>query len=154
MTTKRKITLTISWLLVAICMAVIFSLSHQPATQSAELSTDVMNFVGLLFTKFIEVIGHDAFRSLAHGLEYCGLAVLVFNAFYHTFLKPCALLSFGVSVLYSLTDEIHQLFIEGRAFQITDIAIDAAGSLAGVIAGYIIYLLITNFIRHRRGKKN
>ena len=154
MTTKRKITLTINWLLVAVCMAIIFALSHQPSTQSAELSMDVMNFVGLIFTKFIEAIGHDNFRSLAHALEYCGLALLLFNAFYHTFSQPRVLLSFATAVCYSLTDEIHQIFIEGRAFQLIDLAVDAAGSLVGVTAGYIIYLLITNIIKHRRGKKN
>lgn len=151
MTTKRKITLIISWLLAGVCMAIIFSLSHQPSTESAELSTNVMNLVGRIFTKFVEAIGHDNFRSLAHALEYCGLALLLFNAYYHTFLKPCALLSFASSVVYSLADEIHQIFIEGRAFQLVDLAIDAVGSLAGVAAGYIIYLFIT---KHLRGKKN
>ena len=153
MTTKRKITITISWVLVGICMAIIFSLSNQVADESAELSTDVMNFVGRIFAKFIDAIGHENFRSLAHALEYCGLALLLFNAFYHTFQKPRAMLSFAVSVLYSLTDEIHQIFIEGRAFQFIDLAVDAAGSLTGIAAGYIIYLSITQIIKHRRGKR-
>lgn len=135
-------------------MAIIFSLSHQPSTESAELSISVMNFVGIIFTEFIEAIGHDNFRSLAHALEYCGLALLLFNAFYHTFQKPRALLSLAFSVLYSFTDEIHQIFIEGRAFQFIDLAVDAAGSLAGIAAGYIIYVAIKHITKHRRGEKN
>lgn len=153
MTTKRKITITISWVLVGICMAIIFSLSNQVADESAELSTDVMNFVGRIFAKFMDAIGHESFRSLAHALEYFGLTLLLFNAFYHTFQKPRALLSFAFSVFYSFTDEVHQIFIEGRAFQFSDLAVDAAGSLAGVSAGYLIYLLIRQIIKHRRGEQ-
>ncbi len=152
MTIKRKTIAAASWLLVAVCMTMIFFFSHQPANESAELSISVMNLVGKIFTNFIETIGHDSFRSLAHALEFCGLSFLLFNAFYQTFMKPYALLSFAVSVFYSLTDEVHQLFIEGRAFQFFDLAIDAAGSLAGIAAGYLIYLLIT-LINNRRGIK-
>ena len=153
MNTKRKIIAGISWLLVAVCMGIIFALSHQPAEQSAELSTEVMGFFAKIFTRFIEAIGHDVFRSIAHALEYCGLAVLLFNALYQTRRKPMILLSLGISVFYAATDEIHQIFIEGRAFQFIDIAVDAIGSIFGIAAGYIIYIVINYIIKHRRGNK-
>ena len=152
MNTKRKAVLSVSWLLVAVCMAIIFALSHQPAEQSAELSTNVMGFFAKILKKFIEYIGHDTFRSIAHALEYCGLGLLLFNALYHTAQKPLIIPSFVIGVFYALTDEIHQLFIEGRAFQFTDILIDAIGGAFGVAAGYIIYKVIITIINHRRGK--
>ena len=34
------------------------------------------------------------------------------------------------SVLYGLTDEVHQLFVEGRSFDINDLAADALGAAA------------------------
>lgn len=142
MTLKRKITLAISWLLVAVCMTIIFYLSAQVASESAQTSLGMMSFLEKIFTGLTELIGHDAFRSIAHGLEYCGLALLLFNALYHTFTRPRALLSFAVSVLYAVSDEIHQIFVEGRAFQLTDIAVDAVGSLVGVAAGFVIYKAI------------
>ncbi|MBQ5824680.1 MAG: VanZ family protein [Clostridia bacterium] len=153
MTLKRKALISVSWLLVAVCMAIIFSLSHQPATQSSELSMSVMGFFAQIFTKFIEAIGHDVFRSIAHALEYCGLALLLFNALYHTSGKPRIILSFVIGVFYAVTDEIHQIFIEGRAFQFTDILIDAVGTAFGITAGYIIYKVITTILKQRRGNR-
>ena len=149
MSKKQKIISAVSWLLVAVCMAVIFALSHQPAAQSSELSMAVMGFVEKIFTAFVEFIGHDAFRSIAHALEYCGLALLLFNAIYQTVRNPKIILPFLISVFYSVTDEVHQIFIEGRAFQLTDIAVDTLGSAVGIAAGYAIYKTISHF----RGKK-
>ena len=149
MNTKRKAFISVSWLLVTICMAIIFALSHQPAAQSSELSLSVMGFFAKILTNFIGYIGHDAFRSIAHALEYCGLGLLLFNAIYHTTKQPKILLPFLIGALYSVTDEIHQIFIEGRAFQFIDIAVDALGSAVGVAAGYAIYKIICHF----RGKK-
>ena len=35
-------------------------------------------------------------------------------------------------ILYACTDEIHQLFIQGRAGQLKDVLIDTIGSLTGI----------------------
>ncbi len=153
MNKKQKAIKAISWFLVAVCMAVIFALSHQPAEESGELSQNVMGFFAKIFTAFVGLIGHETFRSIAHGLEYCGLSLLLFNALYQTTRKPGVILPFAVSVFYSLTDEIHQIFIDGRAFQFTDLAVDALGSVAGVAAGYVIYKIINYIISHHRGNR-
>ncbi len=153
MNKKQKAIAAVSWFLVAVCMAVIFALSHQSSDESSELSRDVMGLFARIFTAFVEFIGHETFRSIAHGLEYCGLSLLLFNALYQTTLKPRIILPFAVSVLYSLTDEIHQLFIDGRAFQFTDLAVDAIGSVVGVAAGYAIYKIINYIISHHRGNR-
>ena len=149
MSKNQKSISAISWILVAVCMSIIFALSHQPSTESAELSMAVMGFVGKIFTAFVEFVGHDVFRSIAHGLEYCGLGLLLFNAMYQTTKQPKILFPFLISVFYSVTDEIHQIFVEGRAFQFIDIAVDTLGSAVGVAAGYVIYKIICHF----RGKK-
>ena len=153
MNKKQKAITAISWFLVAVCMAVIFALSHQPAEESGELSQNVMGFFAKIFTAFVGLIGHETFRSIAHGLEYCGLSLLLFNALYQTTRKPGVILPFAISVFYSLTDEIHQILIDGRAFQFTDLAVDALGSVAGVAAGYIIYKIINYIISHHRGNR-
>lgn len=153
MNKKQKAITAISWFLVAVCMAVIFALSHQPAEESGELSQNVMGFFAKIFTAFVGLIGHETFRSIAHGLEYCGLSLLLFNALYQTTRKPGVILPFAVSVFYSITDEIHQILIDGRAFQFTDLAVDALGSVAGVAAGYVIYKIINYIIFHHRGNR-
>src|SRR5665648_684953 len=35
----------------------------------------------------------------------------------------------GLSMLYALSDEIHQLFVPGRTFQLADLALDLIGTL-------------------------
>ena len=41
--------------------------------------------------------------------------------------------SWGAGTLYALTDEIHQMMIDGRSGQWTDVLLDSAGVLAGVL---------------------
>ena len=36
--------------------------------------------------------------------------------------------------LYAVTDEVHQIFVAGRSCELTDVLIDSAGVLAGVLA--------------------
>ena len=50
------------------------------------------------------------------------------------FLKPVTV-SFFICAIYAVTDEIHQeFFVEGRAFELIDLAKDWSGSLLGCIA--------------------
>lgn len=63
-----------------------------------------------------------------HMLEYSILGILFFRAFKGYNVKNAFLLSILFSTLYGITDEFHQLFIPGRAFEIKDIFIDFLGS--------------------------
>ena len=150
MTTKRKIHIGVSWILVAICMGIIFSLSAQVANDSQELSDSIIRKI---FETFGITIESDLIRSIAHCLEFMGLSVLIFNAVYVTwFLKLTPIIAFFGTVLYAITDEIHQIFVPGRAFQISDILVDSTGALIGVIASFVILKII--LIIKKRGNKN
>lgn len=48
-------------------------------------------------------------------------------------------LTFCACALYGALDETKQLFIDGRAFMVTDILIDSAGALVGIILAFLIY---------------
>ncbi len=148
MTTKRKIYIGVSWVLVIICMGIIFFLSAQNGEESSDLSG---SFVMALLNGLGIVIDEGILRSIAHCLEFMGLSVLIFNAVYVTwFLKLTPIIAFLGTVLYAITDEIHQIFVPERAFQISDILVDSTGALIGVIASFIILKIIL-FIR---GNKN
>ncbi len=147
---KRKFGIVLGWAAVAACMGVIFYLSHQPSDESAELSMAVMNGVFAIFAKLAEFIGHEAFRTIAHGLEYCGLGALLFHAFLQTTGKAKPFICFAVAAGYALTDEIHQIFIPGRAFQISDIAVDAVGAAAGIAVCVCIYIIVKRIIDSRK----
>ncbi len=150
MTTKRKIHVSISWVLVIICMGIIFFLSAQNGEESSDLSG---SFVMALLNGLGIVIDEGLLRSIAHCLEFMGLSVLLFNAVYVTwFLKLTPVIAFFSTVLYAVTDEIHQIFVPERAFQISDILVDSTGALIGVIASLIILKIILYIMK--RGNKN
>ena len=46
----------------------------------------------------------------------------------------------GLSILYSCTDEFHQLFISGRSGSIRDILIDSIGILIGTYLYKLIFI--------------
>ena len=43
------------------------------------------------------------------------------------------LIPWGIAALYAATDEFHQLFVPGRSGQISDVILDSAGALAGLL---------------------
>ena len=46
-----------------------------------------------------------------------------------------------ICILYSISDEIHQLFVSGRAGQVKDVFLDSLGSTTGIIFYYLYYQL-------------
>lgn len=150
MTTKRKIHIGISWVLVIICMGIIFALSAQVADDSQELSD---SFIRKIFETFGIAIESDLIRTIAHCLEFMGLSVLLFNAVYVTwFLKLTPIIAFLGTAFYATTDEIHQIFVPGRAFQMSDILVDSTGALIGVTASFVILKIILSI--KKRGNRN
>jgi VanZ family protein len=78
--------------------------------------------------------------KLYHFLEYVPFGFLSLRAFFWQrgrALLPALLSAFFVVFLYSLSDEIHQLFVPGRTFDLLDAAVDIIGGGAG----FLIYSL-------------
>ena len=65
-------------------------------------------------------------RKLAHAAEFALLAVLAYRA---TRSFPVAL---ALASTYAATDEVHQIFVEGRVGSPVDWAIDTAGAAVGL----------------------
>ena len=90
-------------------------------------------------------------RTLAHFAEFVPLGFLFFmlaeSLFALNTLKRLRRILFCVafSVLFSmvcaLCDEIHQLFVKGRSFQIGDIFTDTFGSLCGCLVATAVALV-------------
>ncbi len=136
---KKKI---VSWAAVLLCMAVIFILSAQKGEESQELSDILIVIFGI-------ELSSDFVRTCAHFLEYAGLSVLVYNALWQTFGYARPFLAVVISSVYAVTDEVHQLFVEGRACQITDIIVDSIGAAAG-IAVLTALIFVGRKIRRRK----
>ncbi|ANU22542.1 VanZ family protein [Planococcus donghaensis] len=125
----------ISWIVVFSWMAVIFYLSHQPGSASSHLSSgivaallSVLEGIAPQYTIDIESF-HTFVRKNAHFFAYFLLGLLSLNAWKSSGFRGIKqlVLGFGLSVLFAVTDEVHQLFIEGRSGEIRDVLIDSAG---------------------------
>ena len=66
-------------------------------------------------------------RKIAHFCEYAILGALLLRALGR------AEVAVAAGVAYAATDEWHQHFVPGRHAALRDVAIDAAGVLAGVV---------------------
>lgn len=149
MINKRKIYVSVSWLLVAVCMGIIFSLSAQNGEESSDLSG---SFVMAILEWLKLDIDESFLRTCAHCLEFMGLSLLIFNATYSTWeTKFTPLIAFAGTVFYAITDEIHQIFVPDRAFQLSDILVDSTGALIGVTVSFIILKIILT-IKERRNR--
>ena len=78
---------------------------------------------------------------LAHLVLYGGLAALLFWALASRSAQLpwiAMAISFALAVLYGVTDELHQAFVDGRVASETDLLFDAVGALAGVAAAALL----------------
>ena len=134
------------WVLVILWMALIFFLSHQPATQSSDLSAGLTEFIMDMIDKLAPNASfdfepfHHFIRKNAHFFAYLVLGVLLANALRGYKGRRIAL-AVLICVLYAMSDEFHQLFIPGRAGQVMDVVIDSAGAVVGILLYQITYLL-------------
>ena len=72
---------------------------------------------------------------LGHAFNFAVLALLLAWALTtNDILSPEKFrLALIISVLYALSDEIHQIFVPTRTFQIRDLIVDAIGALLGLL---------------------
>lgn len=152
---KKHIYLILSLL----CAALIFFLSSQDATTSDALSKQITSTVN-------ETAGaglsNEEMRSIAHVVLFLLLGVFATSWLSSTrsithskdqatttkTIKSdvkMVIVALGVCVVYAIADELHQeFFVEGRGFELIDLAKDWGGSLCGVIGATL----------HRRVRKN
>lgn len=147
---KNKTGAIIFWILTAICMGVIFYFSSRSADESSAQSDFILALVRKIF-------GENAFsdfivRKLAHFLEFTGLCVLTNSALVFTKGKRQLLFGIGIASAYAITDEVHQIFVEGRACQFTDWMIDTAGAITGALGFLVIYLVLDRLVQGRKAK--
>ncbi len=95
---------------------------------------------------------------LAHLIQFAVLSALTYWAFRNTgrLSRPalwCAVLVF--TVLYGVSDEIHQSFVPGRSASAADVMVDAIGGVAGLIfAEGLLWLIFRRRARQSRGKRD
>ncbi len=155
MSLKLKLFRICAVILLVLQMILIFCFSSQKADNSKDLSEGfTYKVLSVLYPDFnemekeeqIELIYnlHLPIRKLAHfglfallGL-YSFLSLVTYNKI--SFAFRC-ILAFLFSVLYAVSDEYHQTFVEGRVGCIRDVIIDSAGVFCAIVLAVAIVLL-------------
>lgn len=151
----------LSIILVIIWMITIFYFSHQQGTGSSgmskKVSTVIVNIVDIkneMIEEQKEAIVakiEPIIRKLAHYTIYIIGGILITNCAYVLGAKEkkAILYSAIIGVIYASSDEIHQLFVDGRSGRVADVAIDSLGIFTG-IAVYLIIRKIAEAIVNRK----
>jgi hypothetical protein len=111
----------VRWLPAMVMMGAIFLLSSLPAERIP------------FFGRYDVLI-----KKLAHAAGYALLGVAYFSAL-PSRLSPVyrAALSFLMAVLFALSDEFHQSFVQGRTSSLRDVAIDSIGAGLALLAAVV-----------------
>ena len=124
-------------LLLFFWMILIYTLSNQTGDISGGNSEGIVkNTIEIIYFIFnfpkenideVVQILHNSIRELAHTFEYFILGFLVFKNLKNFDIKNKYTITLLFCFGYAVFDEIHQLFINGRTFQIYDIIMDIMG---------------------------
>lgn len=162
MKSKIFLILTILW------MGVIFYMSAKPADESSNMSLIVGRFIAHVIVPgfddmteadqnaFVEKINYPV-RKCAHATEYAILGFFTAGTLFtgERIKKNWKkiIISILVVAIYASTDEIHQLFVEGRAGAFTDVLIDTSGGVVGTFVMFGIQNILIS-IKSKKDKKH
>lgn len=155
----------IAGILAIIWMCVIFFFSAQTKEESSVVSEGfsyrMVSSTGLLFHLHIdeeqlrEIAGaiERFVRKGAHMTEFAILALLLYGWLCRWQLSRLrrAAAATILAVLYACSDEVHQLFVAGRAGRFSDVLIDSAGVVLGMTV-FLLILKLAERLRRRRGR--
>lgn len=137
-----KLMLLVFWLIL------IFMLSAQPAVESEVTSNAVAD---LIYRFYALLWGSDTMdialfmeryvppiRKLAHFTEFAVLGILFYLNFREYGRHPFRY-ALICSLVYAISDEIHQLFVINRHCSAVDMLIDGCGAFAGIFLCHLVY---------------
>ncbi len=135
---------TIKFILIIVCMGIIFMFSTDSSTESTKKSDLVIvkiseTFLGRKLTTNESVEYIDKFvvivRKGAHFTIYfiLGLLLLSFIKEFRVLNYKSLLLAIIIAFLYACSDEVHQLFVNGRSGKILDVLLDTLGAMVGCL---------------------
>lgn len=157
----------VTWIPAVCIMGIIFYFSSMVADDSSNTSIPIAEFVlgqveqitgvsaeaGSQLYEFV----HHCVRKAGHFLEYMALgctlvlpyAFLCAGNFYK---MKILLISELSAALYACTDEFHQIFVDGRDGNFTDVGIDSLGAFTGICVGFLFWW-IGKWVVKRRARE-
>lgn len=157
--------------MIIINLAFIWVNSAKVSTESNKSSNRIAKVVAEKTVKDFETLpkseqqkhikkANSSVRSMAHFAEFIPLGFLVYLLLlsllycddYRRLCLACALFALIICALCALGDEVHQIFVKGRSFEVKDILIDSLGSALGVAISAIAYVVVCR-VRKRKHMK-
>ena len=139
------------------CIAFIFSNSMKIASVSSVSSGRVLQLLQAVLRRLgmpglAQRLTMHLVRKLAHFCEYLleGFLLMLCMRVYSRHPLRHITVPMLAGVLTALTDETIQLFSEGRSSQVTDVWLDSAGVLAGILAALLLMGLWRLLFHHRK----
>ena len=141
------------------CVAFIFSNSMKIASVSTVSSGRVLTLLQAVLRR----LGHPALaqrltdhivRKLAHFCEYTlegFLLMLCMRVYTRNYIWHISVPLLG-GVLTALADETIQIYSPGRSSQVTDVWLDSAGVLAGILIA-LVFMALCRMLFHRCNKE-
>ena len=136
---KDKIIMIVNIILVLVSMITIFLFSSENGELSDSTSKNVTEAITIKNSESFYDNNIFIIRKVAHLTEYAVLGFLLLNLFYKKITYKEILICILIATLYACSDEIHQLFVEGRTAKLLDVLIDTIGASIGSIFYYLIY---------------
>lgn len=155
---KKNIIRFIYITILIIVFILIFYFSGQNGEKSSSLSEGFLDNILKVFNispeSRIQIINNFNFfiRKVAHFSIYCVVGIdsmLLLNTYDIKKSKRIAI-AISIGVIYSIFDEIHQTFINGRSGSFTDVLLDSSG----VITGALIVIALTKIYYNIKRSKN
>ena len=150
---KIIITRIILIILIILWMNLVFGFSGQNGEQSSGISYKISMLITGNNEEIAKMI-EPYVRKIAHFSEYAVGAILIYLLIY-TFPKVSSKIrnisSIIITIIYAISDEIHQLYIPGREGKIVDVYIDTLGIITGIL---FINLIIKIFNKKLINNKN
>lgn len=157
---KINILRAILVIMLAYTFFTIFGFSNQDGKESSSLSRNITIAITNNI-KEIQNLNNDEkeivlsriesiIRKIAHFSIYALVGFLLMALFstYKIQEKPRIIISFIIGFIYAISDEVHQIFIQDRSAQITDVMIDSLGVLLGIFVLMLFLEIVNKFIKH------
>ena len=146
------------------CMVMIFVFSSQNADISGNLSEGITYKIASLTVKDFETFSYEKqkeivegmhfyIRKAAHFSEYALLGIIAFlnSTLYFKKTRTRFFTTLSFCLLYAATDEMHQLFTDGRCGSPVDVMIDFSGAVTGTIFIFIV-LTVVNAVKKKHDR--
>ncbi len=159
----KKLKINIFRAIIICCLLALFVTIFSFSNQTSEVSGGLSRKITYEITKNIKHIQQldepekenilskiETFiRKLAHYTLYAlvGFLMMLLMVTYNLKQIKRSGISFGVGLIYAISDEVHQSFVPGRGPMVQDVLLDSFGVISGIVLCMLIIAIISHIMK-------